>query len=123
MTFVYVTVDPRVDQNTHLTVLHVIYMREHQRIATKLGEINPHWDDETIYQETRNILISIHQHISYNEWLPTIFGKQNLLDRKIIYEQDNFVDDYNDTSRIITFNEFSHGANRHFHSQISEKLV
>lgn len=98
-------------------------MREHLRIASILGELNPHWDDERIYQETRNIVISIHQHISYNEWLPVIFGKNNLLKYKIVYETDNFVDDYDENKRGITFNEFAHGANRHFHSMIADHLL
>lgn len=97
-------------------------MREHQRIAIILGELNQHWDDERIFQETRNILIAIHQYISYSEWLPVFFGKQNLLDRKIIYEGDQFIDDYDEYTRPLTFNEFSHGANRHFHSMIADEL-
>lgn len=98
-------------------------MREHQRIAAVLGSLNPHWDDERIYQETRWILNAIHQHISYNEWLPVILGRQNLLDNKIIYEGDIIVDDYDETQRSRTFNEFAHGAFRHFHSMIADLLL
>lgn len=121
--FIYVAVDPRIDQNPHLTLLHTIYLREHRRIAAFLTKLNPHWDDERVYQETRNIVISIHQHISYYEWLPSIIDKKILLQQKILYEGDQFVDDYDETKRGITFNEFAHGANRHFHSMIVQKLM
>lgn len=117
------TVDPRVNQNIDLTLLHIIFMREHLRIAAELGKLNPLWNDERIYQETRNILISIHQHISYNEWLPVIFGKKHLLERKIIYEGDTFVDDYDENERLVTYNEFAQAANRHFHTMIAGKIM
>lgn len=87
-----------------------------------MGTLNPHWDDERIFQETRIILIAIHQYISYNEWLPVFYGKQNLLDRKIIYEEEQFIDDYDDSIRATTYNEFSHAANRQYHSMIADKL-
>lgn len=70
----YLAGDDRVNQNTQLTVIQIILLREHNRIAGQLSLLNPHWNDETIFQETRRILIAIHQHISYVEWLPIVLG-------------------------------------------------
>lgn len=36
--------------------MHTLWFREHNRIATKLLEMNADWDGERIYQEARKIV-------------------------------------------------------------------
>merc|ERR1712029_729541 len=64
--------DFRVNEQLNLIVLHTLFMREHNRIATQLASINPSWSDDKIYQEARKINVAEYQHIIFKEWLPII---------------------------------------------------
>lgn len=66
--------DNRVNEQVQLAVMHTLWVRFHNVIARELSRLNPHWKDETLYQEARRIVVAIYQHIIYNEWLPIILG-------------------------------------------------
>ncbi|XP_017753112.1 PREDICTED: peroxidase [Eufriesea mexicana] len=114
--------DTRVNQNPQLTVLQIILLREHNRIADALARINPHWADEIIFQEARRILIAEHQHISYYEWLPIFLGIQGTYGNKILYDTKDYVNDYDPNVNPHVLNEHSNAAFRYFHSLIAGYL-
>ncbi|XP_068625536.1 peroxidase [Battus philenor] len=115
----YLTGDIRVNQNPQLTVLQIILLREHNRIADTLAKFNPYWDDETIYQEARRIHIAEIQHINYYEYLPIFLGFQNMVKNKLIYPGANgYVNDYNPNVNPSVLDEHATAAFRHFHTLI-----
>ena len=62
-------------QVSGIGALYATLLREHNKVATGLAELNQHWDDETLFQEARRIVIAQIQHITYNEFLPTLLGE------------------------------------------------
>ncbi|XP_047738049.1 peroxidasin [Hyalella azteca] len=70
--------DVRANEQTALLAMHTVWFREHNRMAAELREINPHWDGDTVFHETRKILGAMMQHITYQHWLPHIIGPHHM---------------------------------------------
>ncbi|XP_067224184.1 peroxidasin homolog isoform X4 [Chanodichthys erythropterus] len=70
--------DHRANEQLGLTAMHTVWFREHNRIASELLRLNPHWDGDTIYHEARKIVGAQMQHITYSHWLPKILGEAGM---------------------------------------------
>ncbi|XP_044742884.1 chorion peroxidase isoform X2 [Chrysoperla carnea] len=112
--------DTRCNQFILLTALHTLFVREHNRIADELAFMNLNWDDETVFQETRRIVIAELQHITYNEWLPEIIGEEAMADFDLRVRPE-YSSDYNPNSDPSILNEFSTAAFR-LHSLVDSKI-
>ena len=66
--------DLRMSEQPALHSLHVVFLRLHNKLASELADVNRHWNDEKIFQETRKIVGAIVQHITYREFLPIVLG-------------------------------------------------
>ena len=70
--------DVRANENPELLSLHTLFVREHNRIAAQAARANPTWSDEELYQYARRIVIAEIQHITYDEFLPSLMGSNAL---------------------------------------------
>ena len=64
----YLLGDVRVNENPNLAIMHTLFVREHNRIAKELKDLNSQWSDEILFQETKRIVNAQYQYITYNEW-------------------------------------------------------
>ena len=53
--------DERINEQPSLSVIHILFLREHNRVARELKRINPLWDDERLFMEARRILNAEYQ--------------------------------------------------------------
>nr|XP_032835638.1 eosinophil peroxidase-like [Petromyzon marinus] len=64
----------RANENNGLIAFHAVFLREHNRVARALRELNPHWGGESVYQETRRILAAYMQIITWRDYVPRVIG-------------------------------------------------
>ncbi|XP_068625548.1 peroxidase-like [Battus philenor] len=115
----YNTGDIRGNQNTQLSALQVILLKEHNRVADILSKYNKHWDDETIFQETRRILIAQIQQINYYHFFPILLGEERMRRHKLIYKNcTSYINDYDPKISAAVLKVFTTGSYRFFHTLI-----
>ncbi|MDQ1484101.1 MAG: prostaglandin-endoperoxide synthase 2, partial [Actinomycetota bacterium] len=51
------------------TILNTLFLREHNRIAALLGSEYPHWDDDRLFETTRNIMIVLELKLVVEEYI------------------------------------------------------
>lgn len=114
--------DGRVNENLQLTLLHTLWLREHNRIATELLRLSrakgKRLNDETLYQRTRRIIIAEWQHIIYHEWLPIVIGNKFMDVYGLKTKGSGFSDEYRPGVNPSINNEFSTAAFRFGHTLV-----
>ena len=102
--------------------MHTIWLREHNRIANQLLLLNPHWNDDKVFQESRRIVVAEMQHITYNEWLPIILGMKYMDSFGMKPSEAGFNQLYDAEVNPSVTNAFATAAFRFGHSLVQGKM-
>ena len=105
--------DTRALENPALGAMHTIFVREHNRIAQLIKTKFPAWTDETVYQQTRRILIAEYQNIVFGEMLPLILGTD------AVFTATTTSTTYDATVDASILNEFAVAAFRFGHTLLN----
>lgn len=105
--------DIRVNEQPGLICMHTIFVREHNRIASRYAERLPHLTDEQVFVRARKRVIGMMQAITYNEFLPALLG-DGALNEYRGYQPDKFPN---------ISNTFSTAAYRFGHTMLPPELL
>jgi peroxidase len=106
-----------------LALIHTVFLREHNRVARQLRKINPRWIDNTLFQETRRVVVAEWQHIVYNEWLPIILGQETMKRFGLYPLTNGFSNNYKTDSDPRISNAFGAAAFRVGHTMIPATIM
>lgn len=79
--------DSRMNQQQGISMHHIVFERQHNRIAGRLALINPSWSNETVFQEARKILIARWQYVYCKEVIPTTLVDRIAKDARVHIDQ------------------------------------
>ncbi|XP_036735606.2 myeloperoxidase [Manis pentadactyla] len=99
--------DTRSSEMPELTSMHTLFLREHNRLATKLKSMNPLWDGERLYQEARKIVGAMVQIITYRDYLPLVLGPEAM--RKYLPRYRGYNDSVDPRIANVFTNAFRYG--------------
>ncbi len=66
--------DVRVNEQTALTIMHTIWLREHNRIVFEIRQSNPGTSPDVLLQKARAIVGAEIQKITFKDYLPLLLG-------------------------------------------------
>ncbi|XP_037911151.1 uncharacterized protein LOC119651583 isoform X2 [Hermetia illucens] len=115
--------DGRSGEQPGLMAMHHVWVGEHNRIALELSDLNPHWSDEKVYQETRRIVGALFQHITYREFLPLVVGREVCRLFELDLLNSGYFEDYDPEINPTVANSFGAAAFRFGHSLIQNTYM
>lgn len=105
--------DVRANEQIGLTVMHTLFVREHNRLAARIKEDEPNLSGDEIYERARAIVGAQMQVITYEEFLPALVGRDALTPYR----------GYDPEMDASIANSFSTAAYRFGHSALSEQIM
>ncbi|RZF46188.1 hypothetical protein LSTR_LSTR011542 [Laodelphax striatellus] len=114
--------DERVNSQPGLAALHTLFLREHNRMASRLSIMNPSWDDDRLYQEARRIVVAEIQHITYNEWLPVVLGVKYMKRIGLTIQAKSYSAKFNEQIDASTSNSFATAAMAFINSMVEGRI-
>jgi hypothetical protein len=116
--------DIRANEQVNLTAVHTLFVREHNRLATRINELYPELTDDEVFEFARRLVGAEQQIITYEEYLTAILG-YDLAPNPADYVYQPGIDDNGDgiidrgnVEGDVT-NSFAHAAFRFGHTQIN----
>ena len=109
--------DVRGNENVMLLTLHVVFLREHNRLARTLKDEHPTWSDDELFFKARAMNIAAYQQIVFYEYSRAILGTQSF---------DTQLGEYSGHDpavKPIVSAEFAQAAFRFTHGQIPEVVL
>jgi len=113
----FIAGDDRIGENPTLTVLHNLFLMEHNRISGLIRSLRPAFTDEQIFQETRRIIGAELQQVTYNEYLPIVLGPTTMQSYNL--NLGTTYTTYNPSTNPTIFNSFATAAYRFGHSLVN----
>lgn len=119
----FAAADGRAGEQPALTAFHTVWLRFHNHVAEALSQLNPHWSDEVVFQESRKLIGALIQHITYNEFLPVLLGSEvmDLFELNVLNK--GYYQDYNIRVDPTIANSFATAAFRFGHSMVQNSFV
>lgn len=74
----YAAGDVRSNENPILTFLHLVMLKEHNRICKMIKKAFPRFSDQSLYDYARQAVIAQVQAITFEQWLPYLLGSKQL---------------------------------------------
>lgn len=104
--------DIRANEQSALTAMHTLFVREHNYWAQQMAAQFPDADGDELYERARAIVAAEMQAITFNEFLPVLLGADAM----------GTYGGYDDTMKPMIANEFAAAAYRVGHTMLSPNL-
>jgi len=116
----FVAGDTRANEHPFLSALHIVFLREHNRIVKELRSYLPQLTDQVLYHETRRLVGAEMQNIVYGEFLPTVLGARYMKKYNLLAEETSKYDRKMNPNIVSAFTS---AAFRFGHSMINSMFM